>query len=362
MADKNITLRQKNSSGVYDKLYTKTTATQSKLSTETSALFGDDVTDADSALSKIANTIKNIGDVRVKVTDANGNAIQGAMITGLYGSPITGSDGTAHGVLQSNPIMISSPYVDLQDQTVDASSYAGSFNVINVTLPIIGENGIKRLVSSQIVKFSKMAKTVDVCCVGGGGGGRQGYTSASYGFYEGPGGGGGGIVNAFGVSVEFGTSYQAQIGMGGAIGNTGGTTTFLNVSAPGGTGGSLNSLFAAVPGKAGIAGCGDGGYLPNSYTGEGGSNTTVSEFNDGVTFYSGGGASGRGGSSTQWAGGAPNGAKGAAVTHIQPGTVAGNAGTGGGGGGGAGYTAESGSFSASPSRGGSGLVAIRFHF
>ena len=38
MADKNITLRQKNTSGVYDKLYTKTTATQSKLSTATAAL------------------------------------------------------------------------------------------------------------------------------------------------------------------------------------------------------------------------------------------------------------------------------------------------------------------------------------
>lgn len=362
MADKNITLRQKDTSGAYDKLYTKTTATQSKLSATTAALFGDDITDSDTALATIANTIKTIGDVRVKVMDANGNAIQGAIVTGLYGSPVTDTSGFAHGILQSNPITISSPYIDLQDKTIDASSYAGSFNTLNVTLPIIGENSIKRLISSQIIKFSKMIKTVDVCCVGGGGGGYTGYTRESYGFYEGAGGGGGGIVNTFGISVVFNNSYQMQIGMGGAVGGTGGTTTFLNVSAPGGTGASLSSLYVATPGKAGVDGCGDGGYLPNSYTGEGGSNTTISEFNDGTTYYSGGGASGRGNSSTPYNGGNPNGAKGAAVTYIQPGIAAGNASTGGGGGGGAGYKAESGSFEAAPSRGGSGLVAVRFHF
>ena len=114
MADKNITLRQKNTSGVYDKLYTKTTATQSKLSTATAALFGNNITDADAALSKVADAVKTIGDVRVKVVDPNGNPIQGARITGLYGTPTTASDGTAHGVLQTNPISISSPYIDLQ--------------------------------------------------------------------------------------------------------------------------------------------------------------------------------------------------------------------------------------------------------
>ena len=174
MADKNITFRQKNTSGVYDKLYTKTTATQSKLSTETAALFGDGTSDADAALAKIADTVKSIGDVQVKVVDPNGNPIQGARITGLYGTPITASDGTAHGVLQTNPISISSPYIDLKDQTADASGYAGSFNVLTVTLPVVGENAITRITSSKTVKFSKAVKTVDVCCVGGGGGGSGG--------------------------------------------------------------------------------------------------------------------------------------------------------------------------------------------
>ena len=155
MADKNITLRQKNTSGVYDKLYTKTTATQSKLSTETAALFGDGTSDADAALAKIADTVKSIGNVQVKVVDPNGNPIQGARVTGLYGTPTTASDGTAHGVLQTNPISISSPYIDLKDQTADASGYVGSFNALVVTLPIVGENSITRVTSSKTVKFSK---------------------------------------------------------------------------------------------------------------------------------------------------------------------------------------------------------------
>ena len=145
MADKNITLRQKNTSGVYDKLYTKTTATQSKLSTETAALFGDGTSDADAALAKIADTVKSIGNVQVKVVDPSGNPIQGARVTGLYGTPTTASDGTAHGVLQTNPISISSPYIDLKDQTADASGYVGSFDVLVVTLPVVGENAITRI-------------------------------------------------------------------------------------------------------------------------------------------------------------------------------------------------------------------------
>ena len=68
MADKNITLRQKNTSGTYDKLYTKTTATQSKLRTETAALFGNNVTDADAALAAIADTVKTLGYVQLKIT------------------------------------------------------------------------------------------------------------------------------------------------------------------------------------------------------------------------------------------------------------------------------------------------------
>ena len=368
MADKNITLRQKNTSGVYDKLYTKTTATQSKLSTETAALFGDGTSDADAALAKIADTVKSIGDVQVKVVDPNGNPIQGARITGLYGTPTTASDGTAHGVLQTNPISISSPYIDLKDQTADASGYAGSFNVLIVTLPIVGENSIIRVTSSKIVKFSKAVKTVDVCCVGGGGGGGQSANkqTTTYEFNGGgAGGGGGGIVNSYGINVSADTSYSISIGNGGGIEGTGGTTTFLSVSAPGGTGGIRSGDYPdieQVAGLAGIAGCGNGGHY-----GAGGSNTTVSEFDDGKTFYSGGGGAGVGDrlvtENKKFKGGSPNGASGA-IAGYDVTAKAGTAGIGGGGGGAAYYSNSSGSTINHDIRagsGGSGLVAIRIH-
>ena len=363
MADKNITLRQKNTSGVYDKLYTKTTATQSKLSTATSALFGDGTSDADAALAKIADTVKSIGDVQVKVVDPNGNPIQGARITGLYGTPITASDGTAHGVLQTNPISISSPYIDLKDQTADASAYAGSFDVLTVTLPIVGENSITRVTSSKTVKFSKAVKTVDICCVGGGGGGGNLIVTSSgavtYEHVSG-GGGGGAIVNSYGKSINADTDYILSVGSGGASGYTGGaggTTTFLSVSATGGGGAyvyqsSSSSDPVGKGGAAGSPGSGKGGDY-----GHNGENSTISEFDDGVTFYSGGGGAGN------KQGGTPNGADGAYITGVYPDpSYPHSATTPGIGGGGGGATYDGQIRADLPSSGGPGLVAIRFHF
>ena len=362
MADKNITLRQKNTSGAYDKLYTKTTATQSKLSTETAELFGNNVTDADAAMSKVADTIKAIGDVQVKVVDPNGNPIQGARITGLYGTPTTASDGTAHGVLQTNPISISSPYIDLKDQTADASGYAGSFNVLTVTLPIVGENSITRITSSKTVKFSKAVKSVDVCCVGAGGGGGSYFTQSSE-YHNGGGGGGGAIVNNYTVSLTANTPYSISIGAGGTTGQTagaGGTTSFASISAAGGGGAYINKAtttnWTGGGGTAGLSGCGDGGSERSK---NGSSNTTISEFNDGITFYSGGGGAGGLGSTGYGNGGTPNGARGA-YTYNSTGYNALTAGIGGGGGGGA-YNRNTQALG-NPSAGGPGLVAIRFHF
>ena len=366
MADKNITLRQKNTSGVYDKLYTKTTATQSKLSTATAALFGDGISDTDAALSKVADTIKAIGDVRVKVVDPNGNPIQGAIITGLYGTPTTASDGTAHGVLQTNPISISSPYIDLKDQTADASTYAGSFNVLNIVLPSIEEGGVKRIASSRIIKFSKMTKTIDVCCVGGGGGGGVTLTPESGSYDYASGGGGGAINNSYGISVIYNQPYSIVVASGAAAYSgdqehqtRGGTTTAFGISSQGGYSayhlGSPN--YDKKAGSAAMAGCGDGAQYGN-----GNSNNTISEFNDGVTFYSGGGASGtfRSGQSV-FTGGSPNGANGAHAEYMNV-INASQAGIGGGGGGGSSYYAAGREYKGNASAGGSGLVSIRFHF
>ena len=376
MADKNITLRQKNTSGVYDKLYTKTTATQSKLSTATAALFGDGTSDADAALAKIADTVKSIGNVQVKVVDPNGNPIQGARVTGLYGTPTTASDGTAHGVLQTNPISISSPYIDLKDQTADASGYVGSFNVLTVTLPIVGENAVTRVTSSKTVKFSKAVKTVDVCCVGGGGGGSGGsghYRSSTYAqsSFKGKGGAGGNIVNSYNISVTADTSYAISVGAGGVGSNTliydashygeekhnpggqGGSTTFLSVTATGG-GGATSTSGVGTSNNGGNGGSG---------------NATGTEFNDGSTYYSGGGANGGGRGQTPPSGGTPYGGAGG-YTYSGSSTygVAGGNGLGAGGGGGGGNANPNGSSSSvfdymtKGGNGASGLVAIRFHF
>lgn len=377
MADKNITLRQKNTSGVYDKLYTKTTATQSKLSTATAALFGDGTSDADAALAKIADTVKSIGNVQVKVVDPNGNPIQGARITGLYGTPTTASDGTAHGVLQTNPISISSPYIDLKDQTADASGYVGSFDVLVITLPVVGENSITRITSSKTVKFSKAVKLVDVCCVGGGGGGSGGsghHGSSSYvpSSFIGKGGAGGNIVSSYNISITTDTNYVISVGAGGVGSNTliydasyygeekhnpggqGGSTTFLSVTATGGGGATSTS-----------------GVGTSSNGGNGGSgNATGTEFNDGATYYSGGGANGGGYGQTPPSGGTPYGGNGGYTYSFGSSTygVAGGNGLGSGGGGGGGNANRSGSSSSAfnymtkGGNGASGLVAIRFHF
>lgn len=387
MADKNITLRQKNTSGVYDKLYTKTTATQSKLSTATAALFGDGTSDADAALAKIADTVKSIGNVQVKVVDPNGNPIQGARVTGLYGTPTTASDGTAHGVLQTNPISISSPYIDLKDQTADASGYVGSFDVLVITLPVVGENSITRITSSKTVKFSKAVKTVDVCCVGGGGGGSGGsghHGSSSYvqRSFTGKGGAGGNIVNSYNISVTADTNYAINVGAGGVGSNTliydasyygeekhnpggqGGSTTFLSVTATGGGGATSTS-----------------GVGSSSNGGNGGSgNATGTEFDNGSTYYSGGGANAGspvynpsgpgvvsgpvGGSPYGGYGGYTDNSGSSSQTH---GVAGGNGlGSGGGGGGGNAYTSGDSSsafdYMTKGGNGASGLVAIRFHF
>lgn len=381
MSNKHITIKELNNEGVYDTLYPNTSATQVPLSAATSQLFGETGLNADAALYKIIEKLRTDKKITVRVTDPNGNPIQGARITGLYGTPTTASDGTAHGVLQTNPISISSPYIDLKEQTADASSYAGSFDVLTITLPIVGENNVKRITSSQTVKF-KLAKTVDVCCVGGGGGGANYilYSSGANSFRTAtnPGGGGGGIVNSIGVTVQSNTSYQILVGQGGTTkgagstngsGNTGGTSSFAGVSAAGGGGGIAERIYVSgqytrkmEAGTAGVAGCGDGGSAQGSGSdaNPGSANTTISEFNDGTTFYSGGGGAGNIDFNSVKAGGAPNGASGAYWYNRA--INASSAGIGGGGGGGMTKYNNGTDYVGYASAGGPGLVAIRFHF
>ena len=363
MANKQITIKQCNNSNGYDTLYPQTTAAQTVLSYRTSASFGGSNVTVDSALNKIAKKMQADKKIFVKVLDGKGNPIQGAKINGLLNSPVTNSSGMVTGIFVSDPLTIVSPYVDLNDITVNGASYVGSTNTLTVTLPIVGENGIKRFTSSQSVKFSKMIKTVDICCVGGGGGGGNLIISRSgtetY-YHESGGGGGGAIVNSYGKSINADTDYILSVGSGGVSGTTGGvggTTTFLSVSATGGGGAYVyqpdsSSSPIGKGGSAGSSGSGDGGDRNQN-----GENSTISEFNDGTTFYSGGG--GGGGRK----GGTPNGADGAYITGGYPdASQPHSATTPGIGGGGGGATYDNQIQANLPSSGGSGLVAIRFHF
>lgn len=364
----NVTLHQKNKDGAYDNLYPRTTADHTMLTSATGTKYGLTDGNAEQAVSISMQFIQTIGAISICVKDPLDNPIEGAIIQGLSGNPSTNASGFVQGTLVNNPITVKSPYADLKDKSVDASGYVGTTRALNVTLDSIGENGIVRYTSSTNVKFSPVTKTVDVCCVGGGGGGGQpaNHQTTTYEFNGGgAGGGGGGIVNSYGINVSADTSYSISIGNGGGIEGTGGTTTFLSVSAPGGTGGSRSGDYPyikQVAGLAGIAGCGNGG----DYS-AGDSNTTVSEFNDGQTFYSGGGGAGVGertaSENNKLKGGSPNGASGAVAGYMTS-VNAGKAGIGGGGGGAGYYNNSSGSSytSSKPaSRGGSGLVAIRIH-
>ena len=364
----NVTLHQKNKDGAYDNIYPRTTADHTMLTSATGNKYGLTDGNAEQAVSISMDFISTIGAISIYVFDPLGNPVEGAVVQGLSGNPSTNASGFVQGTVVANPVTVKSPYVDLKDQSVNVTSYVGTTTAMRVTLESLGENGIVRFTRSTNVKFSHVAKTVDVCCVGGGGGGGQSANkqTTTYEFNGGgAGGGGGGIVNSYGINVSADTSYSISIGNGGGIEGTGGTTTFLSVSAPGGTGGSLSGDYPyikQVAGSAGIAGCGNGGHY-----GAGGSNTTVSEFDDGKTFYSGGGGAGVGErlitENKKFKGGSPNGASGA-IAGYDVTAKAGTAGIGGGGGGAAYYSNSSGStinHNIRAGSGGSGLVAIRIH-
>lgn len=360
-----ITLRQLNTSGSYDNLYPRTTANHTMLTEATSTKYGLTDGNAEEVISVGMNFISIIGGVSMYVKDPSGNPVAGAIAQGIQGSPATNSSGFVSGILVSNPVIVKSPYIDLRDVSVDVANYAGTTAAVNVVLSAVEDGTILRYTTSASVKFNGVAKTIDVCCVGGGGSGGVPAMGNAVGY----GGGGGGIVNQTGLTVQSNQYYQLTIGSGGVYGNNigraGGATTFLGVAANGGGGGGNSwSSSAKYAGTAGATGCGDGGY-----DSDGGSNTTVSEFNDGKTFYSGGGGSGYVNvydSKKIYIGGSPNGADGAYAGQTQswsvPATVAG---IGGGGGGGVYYDIREESvayhYISKGSSGGSGLVAIRIH-
>ena len=362
---KNITLKQLNESSTYDELYPAGDVDYTMLTETTSAAYGVENGSVKDALNGLYQYIHNSDVVTIKVVDVSNNPLPNITTNGITGSPQSGTDGVIKGVANSNSVTLVSPYVDtIKTKTVDVSKYKNTTRTLIVTMDSVADGAIIRYTSSQNVMFSNRVANIDVCCVGGGGaGGRGENASASMGTL-GAGGGGGGITNSFSVSVNVGTYYSIIVGSGGAY--TGGRNDGSNssfgglVTANGGKGVTFNNTTSGLMvsgGAAGSTGAGNGGSEGSA----GGANTTLSEFNDGVTFYSGGGGGGvrlYSGGVASTNGGAPNGASGAYVNMTDHRVVK-NATTAGiGGGGGAGGDQIAGGVGSS---GGPGLVSIRVH-
>ena len=362
---KNITLKQLNESSTYDELYPAGAVDYTMLTETTSAAYGVENGSVKDALNGLYQYIHNSDVVTIKVVDVSNNPLSNITANGIIGSPQSGTDGIIKGVANSNSVTLVSPYVDtIKTKTVDVSKYKNTTRTLIVTMDSVADGAIVRYTNSQNVMFSNRVANIDVCCVGGGGaGGRGENASASMGTL-GAGGGGGGITNSFSVSVNVGTYYSIIVGSGGAY--TGGRNDGSNssfgglVTANGGKGVTFNNTTSGLivsGGAAGSTGAGNGGSEGSA----GGANTTLSEFNDGVTFYSGGGGGGvrlYSGGVASTNGGAPNGASGAYVNMTDHRVVK-NATTAGiGGGGGAGGDQIAGGVGSS---GGPGLVSIRVH-
>lgn len=255
MASKNITMCQLGDDGAYDKIYPQTSATESEVSADTQKLFGQ--TEVDGCLSKLADTLKSVGRIAVKVIDSNNNPVEGATVQGIAGNPKTNSKGQAGGISTSNTITVISPYADILNASVDAKDYIGTANILTISLSPVTENTIVRYTSSTSVMFSDAVSSIDVCCVGGGGGGGSSgvyNTETSSGYNRkacsGGGGGGGDVKNFYAIPITPKTNYPIIIGAGGTGGlfyqtfsscttsGDGGTTSFMGVSATGGYGGN----------------------------------------------------------------------------------------------------------------------------
>lgn len=357
-----IQITQK-SNGSYTDLNPETMATDTMLTPSVSQdLFSRNIS-LDEAISIVTGVLVSQKAITVTVKDEAGNPIEGAIINGLERNPITNSNGIAAGRLSSYNLNVISPYIDLQNKTVVVSTTTA--RNIDIVLEKYADNKILRFEQSKSVKFSSNIRNIDVCCVGGGGGGGEVvtyYDSVTLYADYGAGGGGGGITNTYGLIPTSNQSYQIIVGSGGQTGYqniAAGTSSFMTASAVGGKSPSHKTPLGkydlmAYGGPAGGIGCGNGGDQREN----GESNTTVSEFDDGVTFYSGGGGGGG-----RTSGGTPNGASGGYQSRSGSMINASTPGIGGGGGGGAYDSVEGNQYNAAyPSAGGPGLVAIRFHY
>ena len=255
-----IQITQK-SSGSYTDLNPETRAVDTMLTPSVSQdLFSRNIS-LDEAISIVTGVLVSQKAITVTVKDEAGNPIEGAIINGLERNPSTNSNGIVAGRLSSYNLNVISPYIDLQNKTIVVSTTTA--RNIDIVLEKYADNKILRFEQSKSVKFSSNIKNIDVCCVGGGGGGNSGGYQSGAGNYPGGGGGGGAIVNSYGLTITPSNAYPIIIADGGVaanvggtsnVGGTGGTTSFMSVSAVGGRGAyrvESSSFWYSAGGAAG---------------------------------------------------------------------------------------------------------------
>lgn len=301
----------------------------------------------------------------IHVVLPDGSPVEGATITGgttpSGGSPVTDANGVAIIVSNSESvsISISSPFADIKSAADVSINSTGILTSQTVTLPY--NEDVQQILTSQTVKYSVLAKFVDVCAVGGGAGGAGGV-----GLYGGspnaPGGGGSGgyVQNSLLVALSGSGDISVQVGAGGSagtgnstgdadltVGGTGGTTTVsipemgFSLSANGGT---------SSPAPAAGIGNGNGGVSSDNIHPEAGSDGTGYIFGEAGLGLAGGG----GGSSGKYS-------RNSSVANggLPKGGSTGSAGESPGGGGSGGYQRDgSGS---NGFAGGNGGAYLRFH-
>lgn len=379
---KNIEMNNLNSDGSYEVIYPKTNAQIVTISESLQAkLNRDNVNDVLADLdTRLELSQYGCAAIQVTLRSTNGNPLEGIKINGISknldmtGECYTDSNGYVQGYVQAGSVTLSSEnYADL------SVTNSGAFTVVTgyiyskeMTGTIIN---FQKYISSTSIKFSNNMSRLDVTCVGGGG--AAGIGDMHWG--SGGGGGGGYVTVQENVSFTPLNENTVIIGSGGSFssyntnGNTGGTTTFLEVSASGGSGGTRNSggtgngngaspaLKTTEIGQAGAT-YGNTGFQGTQYG--------YSSFTS-TSLYGGGGGSGgllygySNGTRSGGSGGSPGGGKGGAV-DCKNGTATygsnGVAGTGGGGGSRAeGYNGSGLSYNSQSGSGGCGCVAIRMH-
>lgn len=316
---------------------------------------------------------------RVKVQLSDGTPVEGATVSGIDALPgaslVSDKDGIILGKSANKTVTIecTSPYIDQKAPAKQAVTSTGT--VTDITVTLIDDASVKKIMSSAEFRVSPRAKSVDATAVGGGGGGGGGTNRYRTG-YGGAGGGGGYVSTSLAIPVSF-SSIKITIAAGGekgvpgddnqpgVNGKQGGTTKIVlgktSVSANGGTGGEGAKIDPPNIAQGGD-GNGKGGRgawhgSDAQYIATAGEDGTKYIFNERSLGLAGGGGGGGGAheddSKPPRAGGRLGGATGAAYGNSF--SDAGEAKLGGGGGGGTGIRYMA-------SNGGPGIVYLRFRF